>query len=608
MKLQFSPKELETYFSEQYKTPFKEEAVTAAENITIHADGLYPKKLLDERRPHEHPEVQAYRQKIFVSKTKGYFGKILTSLNKIRRSSDWGVKYTTEEFPRIAEGETLEDYCETKFPITKKFEHWVFRILLRHFLIDPNGVVFWLPQEVVVESNAYLKPVPYIFESAKVVAYEEGDFCVLVDPDAATFTEGGIDKDGDLYYVVTTQNVYTYAQVDSKRRFELVGDYQHNLGILPAFKIGAAVVDVKKGAILYESRIAACIPHWDEAVREYSDIQAAIVLHIFPERWEYAQADCPTCKGTGRLSSASGTVACTECSGIGKAPSPYQNLIVTANEAGMEAPPTPPAGYIQKDVEIVKLQDQRIVNHIYEGLSAVNMEFLMKTPLNESGLAKEVDRDELNTFVYTVAEDIILCMEKSYKIMAQYRYGGLYSQEELEAMMPEINVPVKFDMLSANYLEQELKDAKDGDFNANLVGYMETMYASKKFPDNPNVAKMMELTMNLDPQFGVTEETKISRRQNGGISEEVYILSSNIHNFLQRAVEENERFISMSRAEQLEILMGYVEEIRAEEEAARAEEKAAEVERLMLQVQANGGQQNPQQQQQQQQQEEPVDA
>jgi hypothetical protein len=56
-KIIFTPEELKEYFAEDYKSHFHEQACKDAHAIRIHADGLYPEKLIGERRPNEHPDV-----------------------------------------------------------------------------------------------------------------------------------------------------------------------------------------------------------------------------------------------------------------------------------------------------------------------------------------------------------------------------------------------------------------------------------------------------------------------------------------------------------------------------------------------------------------------
>ena len=107
----------------------------------------------------------------------------------------------------------------------------------------------------------------------------------------------------------TTESIFTYSQISARKNYE-VTQYDHNLGILPAFKLGGELIDQLNGYFLFESRIAGAVPDMDEAVREYSDLQAAKVLHIYPERWEFTHNECTQWKGTGHIHNPSWTEGC----------------------------------------------------------------------------------------------------------------------------------------------------------------------------------------------------------------------------------------------------------------------------------------------------------
>lgn len=204
--------------------------------------------------------------------------------------------------------------------------------------------------------------------------------------------------------------------------------------------------------------------------------------------------------------------------------------------------------------------EESIERHIYNALSAINFEFLSKTPLSQSGVAKEVDKDELNNTVHSIAEDIVSAMDNIYWFIAKYRYGIQYNEEQISEMVPQITVPEKFDILSSSHLQEELKGAKESKFNPVLLNAMEKEYASKKFNTDPDVSDLVQLILNLDPLPNVSEDDKMSRLSNQGITQETYVISSNIQEFVRRAIEENKGFVDMEVKKQREIMIKFAEE------------------------------------------------
>lgn len=574
-KLEFTAQELKAYFSDNGKHCFYDEAVEAAEQMAVHADGQFPDKLIKERRPNEPQEVLDYRQTIFVPKTKPVFSKIISSLSKIRRSSDWSIRYEGE-FSRIPEGETLEDYCEYYYPYFTSVTNWIYSVWLKKYLVDPNAVVFIYPEEMPDEQNRYLKPFTYIFDSAHVLDFVQNDYAVLVNPEGCTFTTSKGEFPGKSFYVVTVERIMRFDQADGRGTMVLAWDYIHGLDELPVYKIGAVISDAKGINFFYESRIAGVKPEFDEALREYSDLQAAKVLHIYPERWEYTNHECTNCKGTGRRQNPAytpdcncpSTVECDNCSGKGYVVAgPYSKIMIKPASMGESALPTPPAGYVEKDVEIVKVQEESITKHIMDGLAAINFEFLINTPLNQSGTAKEVDKDELNNTVHSIAEDMVRNMDWIYWIIARYRYGLIYNPDEISEMIPSIAVPEKYDILSSKHLEEQLTSAKTNKTNAAIINALEIEYANKSFNNDTAVRDRVELVLSLDPLANIPEDDKMSRLSNKGITQLDYIISSNIHEFVKRAVDEDENFPDLEPKAQKEKMIQFAKEIEESNKA-----------------------------------------
>lgn len=579
-KLQFTQDEIDNYTKEKYFHGFHKKTMEIAEEMCVHADGLFPQKLLYTRRPNEPQEVMDYRKLIFSANTKPTFSKILSSLQKIRRSADWSIRFTGE-FPKIREGETLEDYTEYNYPGFTSVTNWVFTLMLRKYLIDPNAVVMVKPMETEVEQTNFVKPIAQVFDSADVIDFVDEDFAVLVHRTGATYVSGGKLVKGKRYYVCTTMQILTYDQVDGRMRFSLVGEYNHNLGVLPVFKLKGTLIDQVDNNYLYESKIAGIIPELNEAIREYSDLQAAKVLHIYPERWEVTQNECLNCKGTrlrpnpaytGPGCGCEAQIACDKCNNGYVVSGPYSKILVKPAGMGEQNITTPPAGYVEKDVDIVEIMDKGVDAHIYKALAAINFEFLAKIPLAESGVAKEVDKDELNNMVHGIAEDLVSAMDNIYWLIALYRYVFLYSKEDISEMVPSITVPEKYDMLSSDHLQVELKTAKESKFNPVLINALEKEYASKKFNTDPGVSDMVQLILSLDPLPNISEDDKMSRLSNKGITQETYVISSNIQEFVRRAIAEDETFPDKKPEEQNKIIVKFAAEVMSEEDIEMPED------------------------------------
>jgi len=547
------------------------ETVKLARKLEVHANGHIPGDLITERRPSEPEEIKKYRASIYVPKTKNPISKVINSLEKIRRSQDWNIQYDAKSVkPVITEKETLERYCEHNYPGYSSVTNWAFSELLKRYLLDANGIVAVVLDDVP-ENTSYCKPMAKFFSSENVIDYVEGEYAVLLSDDKSTYTTPAGKRtytDGSIYYIITDTQIVKYEQINVQKDLEQKAIYNHNFGKLPAFKAGGLYHSRKNNQTIYESRIASMVPSLDEAAREYSDLQAEIVQHIHSEKYAYTNTECPDCKGIGQITGEGGTkTQCPRCRGVGSIlnTSPYGIHLINAASVGENQLPTPPIAYVQKSVEIAKLQDERVRQHIYEALSTLNMEFLAEVPLAQSGVAKAVDKDELNNFVNGVAEDIVRILDEVYFFIGEYRYMvAVTNEDERRAMLPQINVPEKYDLLSSNMILSDIKAARDSNVNPVIIRAMEIDYAKKKFNTDPEISYEAQAVFELDPLYGLSEQDKMTRKSNGGITDLDYITSCNIIQFIRRCVEDDDQFYSLTPDKKRGAIRKLAEEVQKE--------------------------------------------
>lgn len=580
MPASISLDQLKDYFQGRKKHLAYEDAKKLYDKLRTHADGECPTDLIHERRPSESEDTLSYRKKIYVPKTKNPINKVIQSLSKIRRSPDWSIQYPQEKVASIIEEESLEKYCEEKYPGHDSVTNWVFSHLLKVQLIDANAVVAVLPIDITVPENEYLKPVAMVFNSDQVIFFEDGKNLAILKSRAKSEIDYGATRDkgkGDIFYVITDTELEKWEQTaDSYVRTAYL---EHNKKAMPAFRVRGIFKKQLDHVTLQESRLSAMIPSLDEAAREYSDLQAAKVQHMFPLFWYYNSKNCNHCKGIGSIPNPGSTpTRCSHCEGSGKIKfSPYAHLSVEPPKLNEQATPMPPAGYIGRDVDIIKHQEESVKTHIYESLGAVNMQFLDQTPLNISGDAKNVDREELTNFVYSNGEDIVYAMDKIYWWINEWRYSTIVPDDKKRrAMLPKIPVPQNYDLIPSEYLIDEIQKAKTSKVNPLLVATLEREYAAKKLYTTPHLSGRIELYYELDPLPALTVDEKMSLLTNKGITQEDYVISANVVEFIQRAIDEDKLFQSRSYKEKRDLMLKYAKEkIKLNDAAAKLKAELA---------------------------------
>jgi len=542
--------------------------VSKSDEILLHSNGTGIDRLLKTYHPSEPQWLNDHRMANYRMITKAPFYKLMNSISKISRSEKFVIKHPVST--RLPDTESLEYYTEQVFPVYDTVKNWFFSIGLHAMLTDPNAVVAVLPINYLWDSMSYPSPFPYIFRSEQVLDFREGEYAIIKTDDKTELQShrGELSRSGDVYLVITNMEIWKFEQTGDRtnREFEQTLLLQHNFNSLPVFSLGGNPVDLMNPDV-YESFISGVVPYWDEAVTQFSDLQGAIKQHMYPEKWMYATMECQTCSGRGKIKHGTGLsksmLTCESCGGSGVVSSPYSNIIIRPTKGGIEdQAPIPPAGYITKDTEPIKWLGEYVDKLIAKGYSAVNFEFLSSVPLNQSGVAKEFDRQELNSFLHKIAQHIVdNIVNNVYYYTALYRYLDIYNGNKNlleDELMPKFTIPSSFDVVGADIMTQEVANAKNSGIDSALIQEMQIQIVNSKWSYDKDIRKFLETVIRLDPASGKTEDQKVSMLTNGSLTKEDYVLSSNIESIVKRALEDNKDFLSFSYTQKYNYVQRYV--------------------------------------------------
>lgn len=579
--MQLTPKLLKQYNdNNEMRHAYYKEAVERYKSLMVHFEGKPPEKLIKERRPSEAQEVFDYRMKIYESPTKPILSKVVSSLQKIRKSPEWVIRFDAAQLPAsIAVAETPERYLTTGLPVYGSLTNYAFAYLLRNYLMDSNAWVAVQPyKNILPPANEYIKPVPVMYHADEVVDMVPDEWMLLKSSEKVKLYDyrSSLKDIGCVYYHFTTTSIQRWEQTGNRDLFTMTFEYIHNLGYLPCFQTYGEVTQTNMDGQLCDSRIAPMVPFLNEMAREYSDLQAEIVQHVHSQQWYYAAIDCTDCNGTGRVSNKENNapMKCASCSGGGKkkiAIGSYEAIALPPPQPGdTTALPTPPAGYITKDTGIAELQDRRVRQHGQDALSSINMQYLDQTPINQSGVAKEVDRDELHNTVHGIAEDVVRILDYIAKAIVDMRYSGVVADPEArKGLYPVINVPNKYDLLTAGTQVADIKALKDAGVNSGIVQSAEHELIHKMFSADEDTVRKLTYKITLDPLAGMSADEIAVAQTYGAVSDVDAIIHFKITPFIDRALEEVANFGEMTKTEQMAVLQSYAQQQIA---AARAVE------------------------------------
>lgn len=538
-----------------------------AKSMKVHAHGCFPDELIKERRPNESKEIHEFREKIFKSPTISTFGKIFNSLCKIRKASDYVIKFSDQVPANIATEETPEEYFGEYFPTYASLDNWFWSVCAQTMVVDSNALVMVMPLKFDVLQNEYLKPYPVIFESENIIDYNKDSWYFFKANEVVYFTEDKKQVQGKVYYYVDSTSYIRFVQTSVKEDYAAT-EYPHALGYVPVISLRGVVESDNNLYSLNRSRLHPALSWLDEAVREYSDLQASVLQSAFPTYWFYSTQKCGVCNGEGNvLNKDKMKIACKSCKGAGIMPfNPYQHvsLQLKSPKVGEQQLPTPPGGIIEKDTKVIEIQDKRIEDHLYRALQAVNMEHLDSAQLNQSGTAKEWDRSEGNNFVYTFGEDCVRVLDDIFRISIDIRYMTLVPDKKLRhELCPDIDVPVKFDISTDATMAADIERMRNAKFNASIIGAAEVEYAKRRFNTDQEVADMVELSYKLDGLQGQNDADITLAVTNGFIDKQTAIIHFNIRKFIEMAILERPDFSILEQKDQEDMIRKYADEMIA---------------------------------------------
>jgi hypothetical protein len=499
----------------------------------------YFKRLIDTRRPSESIVIQSYRRDIYLPITKIPCNKIVNSLKKIVRSPDWDIDYThTVPANSLPEKQTLRYYCEEDYPFFDSIENWAYMYVINQMFKDPNAVIVVLPTNINKEKNEWYKPYSYIVSCRNVYDYSENEYLVYEDK------ESDLDTTIQKLKILTTDCLYEVVRAEGQNDAYIITEtLRHNLGVLPAFIMGGVPVIISDKKPLFESFVSCILPGLDAAARTSSDADAEEVQHVFSTMWYYSSQECNACHGTGKVIKAGKQAVCTNpgCENGTMHLDPYKNIVLKAGELGENQIKGAPAGYITKPTEMMNILTERVKSYIYQALSSVNMEFLAETPLAQSGIAKATDKDELDNFAYSIAYHLVEnILRPIYYYVNEWRYNTyIPNPETREAQLPSINIPERFDLITANVAGDLLKQAIDGKFPDSIIENLTLEYISKQFSNHPEILEKEKVKKELDPFTGATTDQKQQFLLTGDIPKKDVIISLYIQNFITQAIIDN---------------------------------------------------------------------
>jgi len=551
--------------------PLYAQMVVEAREMGVHIWGNKPEKLLNVTRPREEPEITTYRLDTFESITQAKADKAYTIFLKIFNTKLWSIIYRDNE-----KGKELQVFLEKNFYLFGDFIIYIQKVLARNMLADANGVVFYRPENFFIEQNEKLKPIPVIFESWQVLMSIPGIFYLLLDAKVEKIKNREIHR----VWWVDFEKIQLWREKPVQNGgviWELEIDWPHSLEVVPVWELGG-LIDGRHQGFFNKSFFSPASPHWNKAIISESDLDGAFYLHMHPIRievgtdcdFQWADQQCRNGQIFDKVKNKN--ITCTVCQGTGRksVKSPYGVYLINKGKFDADDAAFTPVSFATVPTEPTSLLVTRRDKQLDEGLDALNMEIVTQVGANQSGIAKEIDRDPLNTTLQSWSDHTFMIHVFNFVWFTGIYLFKTNSGIDIERFkidafgedgwFPDINKPTQFDTLTIKELTKQLTEAKQGGLSSGYIDTLQVELNNKQFSSSPTLRKRINAITKLNPIPEKTVDQITNMVENGLTKKENAVISLNIEFLVDTAIVRDAGFFEKPREEKFQVLQNLVVE------------------------------------------------
>lgn len=538
-------------------------SIDLADRIELHYSdevGEKAKKILKEKAPNQSKEDYQYELNNFRIWSRRIVLKLMGSFSKVANPNNYSF---------VTSDEDLNEYLYNKYPFYGSFKNYVSSGLLDGKLLDSNAVrvtkPFYLPMseidgEQVFDDTQNIRSIDEIFESKRVVYYQDEELFIGLSNETTIVEYGGRKVDIGLVFEVYDRNsIYHIKQVGKKTdwRFTIDLFYQHNFDLLPANQVKGKAI-IKDGHILYNSPLNFVTDELDSYLKISSNLNTALMSRVFAERIEVIDHDCLECNGIGKVFEMDGegvevSKTCPSCHGTRTLPRPSatSTKIIKADMSNPDATKTlyPGVTYVappiegldfldrlkkEKEQEIYQTLNQKLTNSITDGKE-------------QTATGEIIDREEQYTMFMQFVGQLFESIDLSIKAHTLYwSSSATYNLTE----------PVSYNIRTEDDLSRELNQSDGTPASIRLDVYKQ--YIQKRFSKDATIRKYLNVISRVDRLFGMSPSEKQS-----SLTAQPYelVLSESIVNFIENIEGFEDMEFEAQKTALIEMSKTYVQSI-----------------------------------------------
>jgi len=535
----------------------------------IHAYGEFPAHLFAANKPLQTDDEFAYVKDTYQPKTKDTYVKFS---NTVQRSLMNGF---------------IEFRQEKDSDITKDFERFIregidtydnflifCQAMVSDKVIDANGIVGTWPTYVTneeLEIIGYVNPYPVIYNVKQLVWFQNDEYIVeTLEKTNVLYNGSQPQKVGRTYRYFGKEFVYEAVQVGKfvDHTFAISQEFEHLIGFTPARRM-MGTPKIIQNKLFYDSTFNLAVPHLNDAALDSANLLIIKQKNVYPtrvvvrEKCTYHGSDGSCEKGLITVFNGEDrptTKTCTNCRGTGFDGifGPMSELVVNRTPSGIDDERSTGVtaqnamAYVSPPIETPKFLSEQIDKAIERAQDVLH---LKSEPRGSGNItATEKDRDSKNTeaFIKPISDQIWFLIDYLISCIGIMRYGSA----NYELHKPTIITPTDFDLLSpSDYLEQ-IGNAKERKLPSIVIRDMIHNYFVSVSKDDAELSMRYDAVIKIDRLLGVTAEEIVVMLARNLIRPVDVVIHQSILYFIDMAIMENEKFLSLSDAEKKAIIEG----------------------------------------------------
>ena len=513
-----------------------------ADEISVHAEGVFPAELMGSKYPSESDEEFNYRKANYQAVTRPFWGRALNSIQRIWNPTNYSIELPGDS------GE-VHEYLFKDYPTFKSITKYFAQVVTPNKINYPNSVLAIRPksiplkmrgEEIVIDESKSVEPISVFYHSDDVYEFNELFSLVRTAKRSMVDIGGQKKKEGVIMELYDNTYIYKITQIGKKNdwSFDVEQWYQHNLGHVPVYLLEGEPRTID-GHVYYMSYFEKSLDFLNKVVCQNSTLDATTDKNAYATR-VYYESDCDNpkcgyrCNVGYQLNDDGDPVTCGSCKGTGKKTmfTPMRDYTIDPKiRVNEEAPPFPPLTYVSPGTEILEWLDKKIRRDIEDGFAFMNIDVASK-PNGQTATAAKIDREELFSFLLLVSQELFMLLGTVMDDIIMMRYG-----KDIDFT---IRPPDEFTIRDSQVLTEEIETMSKLNVSPLAIKRVLKEWTSRRFNDDSIDKHILDIVYATDAFTNTSRQEMNTGISNGTIQKWQQVLHDNIYKYIDKMIRNDE--------------------------------------------------------------------